>query len=207
MFYHYTSIEALYGIVSTRTIRFSSLAFMNDELEGYELGRVLSVVAKNLGDDDRQYYLRFVEATLDVFIRWQFCFCASRLRDDISQWRGYTTLGSGVCLEFSDDLIRQQGVERFDCIYNDSAKQEAIAQSSQLNCWGNDVFENFKAGDNGQLSDYVWDLVHAIARFKHASFAPEQETRWCNVLSVIFDGEEKCRAIRLSFRKRMWKFA
>ena len=44
MYYHYTNIKAIYNIVKTGKVWFSSLAFMNDEMEGMDLHQVLAEV-------------------------------------------------------------------------------------------------------------------------------------------------------------------
>jgi hypothetical protein len=41
MYFHYTSIEAILGIVTSQSVWMSSLAFMNDEMEDFELYDVL----------------------------------------------------------------------------------------------------------------------------------------------------------------------
>ncbi|MCO6414106.1 MAG: DUF2971 domain-containing protein [Thiogranum sp.] len=177
MYYHYTSIGSLYEIVKTRKVWFGSLAFMNDKREGFELHSILSRSEEGRKcSADEQAVLDLVDTTIDTFLRFQMAFCATSLKDDISQWRAYTPLGQGVCIEFDDNFIADPDVQKVDCIYELGEKRELLEKEGSLllNQQRLREFEKFPESVN----EYVQAVVKTLPSFKHYSFRPEKEVRW-----------------------------
>jgi hypothetical protein len=176
MYFHYTSIDALVQIIKGRKVWFSSLAFMNDEMEGFDTGEVLSLAAANLEGSEKETYIGLVSTTVEIFVRWQFCFSATTLKDDLSQWRGYSPLGQGACLEFDDRLFSDTAIRKVTCVYRDDEKLKVLQENSRLSATGQAL--NAILGEHEGLDKYIHEFVDALSRFKHRSFEPEQETRW-----------------------------
>ncbi len=184
MYFHYTSIEALVGIVTGRSVWLSSLAFMNDEMEGFDLYEVLT---EYVGSDvpSQKTQLDLLRTTVETFLRWQLCFSASTLRDDISQWRAYTTIGAGACLEFEDGFLPEHDLKRLECIYRIEEKQERLGRSMALRKSG-ETLNQLLAEQEG-VQTFVDEVVDALAQFKHRSFEPEKEVRWILSLTGLSD--------------------
>jgi len=133
MYRHYTNLDSLFHIVSSGKVWFSSLAFMNDELEGKELHKILSSVLQTKYDEqDYQNKLSLIETTIDTHLRFQLSFSSTVLDDDISQWRAYTKIGQGVAIEFDEDFITDSRAKKIDCLYDYESKREAIIEDVNL---------------------------------------------------------------------------
>ncbi len=90
--YHYTTFESLFSIWNYNTIRYSSLAGMNDSSEmAYSYRSLLLENDKNnINNKNRAMNQRYVLS------------CSLR-RDDLNQWRLYGDDGKGVCIEIVQD--------------------------------------------------------------------------------------------------------
>jgi len=185
-YFHYTNVEGLYGIVSSGTAWVGSLAFMNDDREGYELHEVLErFLTDRHGENGAAKVLALVEETVTVFLRHQFVFCASTLQDDLSQWRAYSRLGHGICIEFNDGFIHGDGVSSFPCLYDFDAKVCEVRSSVELSAGDMEVDEILNS--SGGVDRYVAAIIDAMSRFKTESFRVEQETRWLCRISALSD--------------------
>lgn len=177
MYYHYTSIAALFNIITSERVWFGSLAFMNDEKEGFDLHAVLDeVLSVKHGPGNYEKSLEIIEQFTDVLLRHQLAFCASTLKDDISQWRGYTSIGQGVCIEFVDGFISDPEAKKVECIYDAAAKRQAIIHNENLKA--SDAFLAELLRENAGHQAYVESIIDTLVRFKSPSFAPEKEVRW-----------------------------
>ncbi len=176
-YYHYTNLEAVLSILSGGTIRMGSLAYMNDENEGKDFARVVQNILRkdyNHINVDSELVINQV-ITIQDFM-YQFAFCSSLLADDLSQWRAYTILGHGACLEFEDGFLSASEVLRCKCIYEEEEKKELA--KSFLKKTG--VDDRLVSGSEAKMGtvNYVEEFVKMYPGFKSHSFAAEEETRW-----------------------------
>jgi len=186
MYCHYTSIESLYNVVRSGRIWFSSLAFMNDEMEGFDLHAVLvEVLELKHGSEQCKKALELIDTTIETYLRFQMSFSASMLKDDISQWRAYTQLGQGVCIEFDEGFISDPNVKKVKCIYDFSSKKSAII--SDRNLKANDITIQGLLNSPEGVNEYVESIIKTLVSFKNSSFQPEQEVRWVYSLSGVTD--------------------
>lgn len=190
MYFHYTSIEAILGIVTSQSVWMSSLAFMNDEMEGFELYDVLREylgLQENTHTNNSQ--LDLVKTSVEAILRWQLCFSASTLKDDISQWRGYTPIGLGACIEFNDGFLPTENLKQISCIYDRDEKKNHLKNYATLSKSGDNL--NQILSEQLGIQSFVEELADALARFKHQSFRPEQEIRWILSLRGLNDPRAK----------------
>lgn len=194
-YYHYTNIESLFHIVKSKKVWFSSLAFMNDEMEGFDLHQVLAeVLGLKFGEESCKKTLELIDTTIDTFLRFQMSFSASTLKDDISQWRAYTQLGSGVCIEFEDGFI-DSNAKIIECIYDFQRKKEAIIQNRTLKVNDITIEDQLNSPNGTQL--FVESIIKTLVGFKNSSFKPEQEVRWVFSLEGATDDSINYRPHRL----------
>jgi len=195
-YFHYTSIESFFYIFSSSNVHFNSLALMNDELEGHDLHRVLSDILKEkYTPDECRSHLELVDTMIQTYLRKQMSFSACTLEDDISQWRAYSPLGLGLCIEFDDGFITGSDVKKIHCIYDYEDKKEKVAGSSYLRA--NDKSLNALISDSVGLTSYINHLSTTLVSFKNSSFKPEQEVRWVCSKDDCTDSEVKFRPHRL----------
>jgi len=109
--FHYCSTETFVSIVSSRTIRLSSLTQSNYSQEGALILDLLIQFAKNSGLSGH------LLLNLESELRWAYelfdglGFCLSEKGDLLSQWRGYADDGRGICIGFSSGALEQMGAQ------------------------------------------------------------------------------------------------
>jgi hypothetical protein len=168
---------------------------MNDEMEGFDLHQALvEVLGLKFGEDSCKETLELIDKTIKTFLRFQMSFSASTLKDDISQWRAYTQLGSGICVEFEDGFIDSEA-KRIECIYDFQNKKKAIINSRTLKV--NDITINGQLSSPGGTDRFVKSIIDTLVGFKNSSFKPEKEVRWVFSLSGATDTSIKYRPHRL----------
>ena len=177
MYSHYTNIDSVFNMLQSEKVWFNSLAFMNDEMEGYDLHSVLSDVLQiKYGSDECKSKLALVDTTIGTHLRFQFSFSASTLSDDISQWRAYTKLGQGICVEFEEGFIEGENINKVECLYSKEDKRKSIIRDRNLKA--NDATMNQILDTQEGIDGFVSSIIHSLVRFKNKSFIPENEVRW-----------------------------
>jgi hypothetical protein len=190
MYYHYTNIESLFHIIKTRKVWFSSLAFMNDDLEGFNLHSVMAeVMNMKYGDEKCQKKMIMIDDIIKENLHLQLSFSASALHDDLSQWRAYTKLGQGVAIGFEDGAFVHTA-RKLDCIYDFDEKKKAIIDNSYLKA--NDsklasLFDNPNGRRNEGFYEFIGAITDSLISFKNKSFSSEKETRWVFSATCIDD--------------------
>ena len=111
--YHYSSTEAFHSIISSRSIRLSSLSLSNDSMEGKLVSKLMReiAVADGLDKDSVDGLLSavsFLEECLDGL-----GFCLSQEGDLLSQWRGYADDATGVSIGFSKEYLDHLSLTTF----------------------------------------------------------------------------------------------
>ena len=132
--FHYTDLEGVKGIFTSRTLWMSKFTASNDiseillaiqHFQGF-VQRKASELTKEEGD-----FLREAADQLESFRRTNIClasFCEQH--DLLSQWRSYGNDGRGIALGFNSkrlvELAERNGLRLFRCVY-DQAAHERIA--------------------------------------------------------------------------------
>ena len=113
LIHHYTDSGGLIGIIDSRTIRATSVWFMNDSVEatfGWErIERFLSSKSPSLMHEDQVMqqaleYLRGLRVRSDFPDSYIACF--SEKENDLSQWRAYGR-AKGFSIGFDSDELNQ----------------------------------------------------------------------------------------------------
>lgn len=199
IFYHYTTVEGLFGIIEQNAVWASHVRYMNDASEvvhGRELAlRVLRTSAAKLRFGSFTEVLRKAIDILDgQEIPDYFVASFSRRDDDLTQWRAYGQ-DRGVCIGFDlaapDSFYHFWSPDTAITVYRTSLKIGFIV------FWIRKFFEEFRSDltfHGGTLPDWMWDryasslaqkLQFEFVRFKHDSFESEREVRF-----IIFGEEE-----------------
>jgi hypothetical protein len=106
--YHYTGITGLHGILSSRELWATDVAYLNDASEqGYANGivdRVAAAVERKVPEfEPLGGLLRLV--TVTNFSRTVYASCFCEAGDLLSQWRAYSRQGAGYAIEFAFDQL------------------------------------------------------------------------------------------------------
>lgn len=181
--YHYTSLDSLISIVSSRTLRLCNAESMNDNVEiSYSFSILKELIVemhekKKLNAEEFSGALTIFNNLEATFYNNSHIFMASfsMTGDTLSQWRAYANNGTGVCIGFNRDHL-MDNLEGSDfktifnigtsCIYEKQEIKEQLIPIIQ------DTF-NTKI----KLYDLVIRLLQVVCRGKHHAFAEERELR------------------------------
>lgn len=118
VYYHYTSLDALYSIVSSKTFRLTSLASSNDKAELYyklnDFLDDLKAVACELNMqgsvfDDIDKSLRLHEKDLKKIsnrLKTSYAFSLSNKVDNLTHWERYANGCTGVCIGINTAALK-----------------------------------------------------------------------------------------------------
>jgi hypothetical protein len=116
-----------------------------------------------------------------------YVLCFSEARNQLSQWRGYTQHGRGICLSIDSGLLVQrmqaQGWTFQNCRYNqDSQLTWAEAILSRMRREAGATCEGLKGdrkrGFDAVLQNRLSDLLQVDATIKNDGFSEEREVRF-----------------------------
>lgn len=205
--YHYTSIDALINIVEHKTLRATNVYYMNDASEsdlGLGLIREAASEARQSGTD--QEFLDFLIWWIDnryIFnLGAVYVLCFSEACDQLSQWRGYTPHGRGVCLGIDVAILVERmqeiggGWTFHSCRYKRSSQQvfaQAIVtrmrRQSGDSCASADRSEHYRNVVTANASE----MMQVAAIMKNSAFSEEKEVRF---ISPVIGNDDQ----RLKFR-------
>jgi hypothetical protein len=206
--HHYTSVDALLSIVKSRALWATNVRYLNDSSES-ELG--LKLIRRIAGE------ARNTAAGIDFEILTQLVDWLDRPRSDaasvyvlsfseahnqLSQWRGYTRHGQGVCLSIDSGLLvnrmQAQGWTFQNCRYNQPSQLawadailSRIRREAATNYSG--IEENKPNGFETVLENTLSDLLQVAATIKHDAFAREREVRFISPVIDIGDHSVRYR--------------
>ena len=210
--YHYTDAAGIQGIAQSGQLWASNAAFLNDSTEiMYVLGVLETVTADLKGRYEQPIVHQFLDLVESVFRKaviedadvFLVCFCEDR--DQLSQWRGYPTIGGGYAIGFRPSVIAQNRMLR-KVIYEVETQREILSGTLTPSC------DYLAASIEQNLSvDYLVKSLQLAAQmtagnvaecgfcFKHPGFREESE--WRMIRLSIRQGEPARRATP-SFRER-----
>jgi hypothetical protein len=209
--YHYTSLDALVSIVDTKALWATNVHYLNDASEsehGLAIMRTLATTAAKTSKGTDAEFLR-------NFLDWLdqrdsqgpavYVLCFSEAHDQLSQWRGYTPHGRGICLGLkASNLVyrmQAQGWTFQSCRYEQESqlawaesilarmrRESAVASEAP----GADPTQIFGAVLNRSLPD----LLQVAATIKNEAFREEKEVRFISPVIVPGDSRVEYRVGR-----------
>lgn len=179
LYYHYTTIPACHGILSSRRIWLTDYRYLNDKNE----------IRQGLKDLFDRFDKEVAQA-LETAFYWhdhfahQCILSLSKSPRILSQWRAYANDGTGVAIGFSKFFLSHAELELVDCIYENhenyigelaekysafaravlDARKELRAENTIMN-WIREHEHDFNA------------VIRDVLPLKHPAFAEEQEVR------------------------------
>ena len=127
IYYHYTSLDALFNIVNSKTFRLTSLRSSNDKKElFYNIERFLAdlntVCEHEKDENTKRCFRRLIMSVENNRAKFDkeckarhtpYALCLSKKRDNLTHWDRYATNCTGVCIGFNiaafDVLYRRTG--------------------------------------------------------------------------------------------------
>lgn len=181
--WHYTSLEAVAGVLESGTLRLSHVQSLNDYQElQHGLDVAADVVLHDFCDTEAGQELARVLSILvdETLYAPTFVGCFSRVGDDVAQWRAYADEGKGCAVKVDfGELMHGVDPEEFDCrevAYESSSQQQIVRQVLAK------AMDAIRRGETGRLADDVfgdalYEAFEAAAFLKHQAFASESEVR------------------------------
>jgi hypothetical protein len=196
LLYHYTTAEALQGIVESASLRASSTRFLNDEAEFVgainSLKRYLGFLEEDTKTPEdarslcqeirREIQLRPEQAT--------FVFSFSESRDLLSQWRAYCPASGGYAIGISlktlSAMAGEQGFALAKCVYDGedhgsqivalvASARAALRTHPDPTTWRQEI-----------IAPFLYRFYSLAPLLKHPAFSEERE--WRLVLSPSMRG-------------------
>lgn len=190
LLFHYTSVEALLGMLGSEAIWLSDVRFQNDaslfDQARASTGRLIDELACDLSDKSRRVLKQAAGRQFDD------CWCAFSLStegDLLSQWRGYTPVaeGGGLALGFARNELAEaseaSGFHLVECVYD--AENPMALLRPIVERWISAFRDAQGACDDEAFDWRSWDghgdfhreWLDVAVSIKHPAFAEERESR------------------------------
>jgi hypothetical protein len=189
--FHYTSLDGILGIHRDEALWATSVQYFSDSSElrhAIEIfdRRIDFLIGNDLAPKDVLTQLRvWLRSPLYLRDASLYAICFTERRDSLSQWRGYTPLGRGICIEFlASDVIEYSKAHSYKlarCIYDYGQKTKIVEDALDVL-----VKEALSIGPSGADSSRSYfvafdalqqDLLRIAVTFKDEAFADEEEWR------------------------------
>lgn len=186
LLWHYTNWSALEGILQSRSIWASHVAFLNDEKEiKNAVGLAISEMDHGPGRNAPTDALEFAKQALVGSSEINICVASfSAAFDQLSQWRAYASSLPGVAIGFDraamGQLAERNAFRVQGCIY--SPQEQLTHVKACIANWLERVERADKASNReNYMSNSGWlfaqDVVSVAPRLKHPKFSEEAEWR------------------------------
>jgi hypothetical protein len=186
--YHYTSIEALCGILEHKCLWLTNITLMNDKKE---MSQFISDLKKAIKEKVQYGSKHKVD---DLFKKYcgkrndniVYTMSFSKNEDDAAQWDRYADNGHGVCISFSYQCL-QEYVRNNKQTFNPISLNEVFYPQNEsdhdlariISDYINDNYNNAILRQNcfEKIEDVFSNAWACSFDYKHCSFASENEVR------------------------------
>lgn len=191
--YHYTSIQGLIGIIKDKKFWTTSIYHLNDKQELFHARDIFKSAIDNVKPDrvrpavnnlgstsvDEYYYLDSIVELLNMTSAIPiFVGSFSEVRDQLSQWRGYSPNGNGFILGFNYSklkaIIEKRGFHLSKCIYEEAIQKKIVDEFIENNIKAK--HSEFKK-NGANLRNILREVLKILPIFKNNSFKDEKEWR------------------------------
>ena len=184
--FHYTDLEAVKGILTSKSLWLSKFTSTNDISEiRLAIQHFQAFVEKEARDagDEAAALLREAAARLEGFRGTNICLASFCEEDDLlSQWRAYGNDGRGIALGFSTpglaEVAKRHKLSLYRCVY-DPKDQERIAADlvKMLLKASRGPKARAVAGRESLLEKFIALFLHVAPVIKDHRFGEEREWR------------------------------
>lgn len=180
--YHYTSLNALFGILKNKELWLGNTAAMNDKNEIKEFFKSLKKWLINRMPDKEDLIKKLLnDATRRIEGKYPFAMSFSTWEDDASQWERYGDNACGVCIKFNIPKLAELLVDfpmAIDKIYY-GADISALTENDQerISRFLDSAEDILDQNENDFNENTLKLLVNFAAKYKNRGFASECEHR------------------------------
>ncbi len=200
--HHYTSLPVLLSIIKSKRLWATNIRYLNDSSES-ELGLTRTrqiaeeaqTTAKGIDLEVLNYVIDWLDKprseTQSVYL-----VSFSEAQNQLSQWRGYTTYGQGVCISIDSGVLvnrmQAQGWTVQNCRYSQTSQltwADAILsrfrREAATYCGGSD--KDRRPGIDTIFQNCLTGLLQVAATIKNDGFIEEREVRFISPMINITD--------------------
>ncbi len=187
--WHYTTVNALDGIISSGRMWATDARFTNDKTEFFHARDVGCAWIDRLdasgalgilsaGDLKGMLAHAFDEGPLSRLHTQVYLICFSRARDRLTQWTQYASSGAGVSIAFDLRYIRPPreagiAVTFAPCIYDQTRKEQLLASAfsrwtdtlSELDMQSRDRLRTYEQLKTWEIIDRIFGLQFSMTDF------------------------------------------
>jgi hypothetical protein len=168
--YHYTSAQALLGILQSRKLWLSGRWNLNDSNEGVVFCERPREYATEKGSDEAR-----VGAIVDRLSELEsYVACFSAKRDLLSQWRGYANQGAGVCIGFEPNMLIELIRGGNECLLQQVTYSDKVAE---LRDETRSLLDALLISHGSPRSDFIQSAAKVMWTIKNRAFEEEDEYR------------------------------
>lgn len=179
--YHYTNGEALINILENDEFWLTHVKFLNDRNEYYEgVDLILTILEQRSAELGDELY----QSLKSVFTNDQWLdkplneaiLSFSTHRDLLSQWRGYTKIGTSFCIGLDTKKLLSEDIRAHlrPCIYDKTEKEDIV--NSIIKQILDKYLENGKKVRDANAEAF-WLFQESAITFKSDAFKEENEWR------------------------------
>lgn len=174
--FHYTSLDALYSIITNKEIWLADISTMNDKMENLEfLNEIKYDLTSTFPSKNEEILglIKTIEAGMED--QYPFALCCTSLNDDAAQWERYADSAKGVRIAFdTETLIRfsfSTPLSINNVFYEFPHEEHEIYYILKHYLQTGEIlqFENIDA--------LIGNICLTASSFKHKSFMGESELR------------------------------
>lgn len=209
--FHYTSPDALIGIVSNKEIWATNTMFLNDANEIKQAADQAESVIEHIKDheqleDDELGLLNEFKRHLNSAGKRFYVASFTEHNDSLSQWRAYCPSSGGYNIGFPSlqiaNMAQTQNFRLVKCIYDISIQWNILYQIIKYFVGMFSRLKNTEADLEEFVKDITWRFFQHIAKIgvimKHPAF--EEEAEWRVISSAINEINNPNIAFRGSHR-------
>jgi hypothetical protein len=180
--WHYCSLDSFVKIITTKTLRMSSLYHMNDRMEHYWLRKLASRVIGEITDAQYEDYLKELDneiRTTGVYLEFGTSFSSDK--DSLSQWRQYADNCRGVAIGFRSDYFREcasksvNALQLIDIIYDPKQQEDIVRKHLEMRTFAPSASDPVA----GKLARFFThhSIMRDACRCKNPCYREEKEWR------------------------------
>ena len=212
---HYTDMNGLLGIIKSKKLWATNIAYLNDSSEYHDAIRIFNKVIDTLLTNtpditiQQKEFLESIKSNVEGFAGisdLDFITSFTSSPDLLSQWRGYGNGTSGYCLQFSENEIRESLSSKSQlthkivkCIYDENKKRHEI--NTLLRKKLDQVQDAKGEGVTKSINSTIYDLHSTSASFKNHNFSQEGETR---IITTGIKNNKPIEPLKHQFRQGIY---
>ena len=177
--YHYTGYSVLEGIIDKKELWLCNVKSMNDKTEMlHYMNTVRAAVSNGLDESQlRETNTLFEKQISRLKDQPVYAMSFSLLRDDAAQWERYAVNGTGVCIQFNEEVLGQI------CDNHAMVKKVCYTEGAANKSKHTQLIRDYV--ETGHIDKQAWGDISGVFEncwasssiYKHNSFRNEKEVR------------------------------